>query len=85
MYDAAMRYVLAATVVFFLLGLLTGFLPVEVLIVLSVFALLAGSALVGARSRNRVRSLQQAVFITDTLIGFRGTIPDDDPNGNKGG
>jgi hypothetical protein len=80
-----MRYVLAVTGAFFLLGLLTGFLPVEVLIMLSVFALLGGSALVGARSRNRVRSLQQAVFITDTLIGFRGTAPDEDPDSNVGG
>ena len=75
-----MRYVVAASGVFFLLGLLTGFLPVEVLIVLSVFALLAGSAVVGARSRNRVKSLQQAVFISDTLIGYRRTMRDEDPN-----
>ena len=80
-----MRYVLAVTGAFFLLGLLTGFLPVEVLIVFSVFALLAGSAVVGARSRNRVRSLQQAVYITDTLIGFRSSTPDEDPNTNAGG
>ena len=85
MYAAAMRYVVAATGGLFLLGLLTGFLPVEVLVMLSVFALLAGSAVVGARTRNRVSSLRQAVFITDTLIGFRGPTSDEDPNRNPGG
>ena len=69
-----------ATGVLFLLGLLTGIFPVEVLIMLSVFVLLAGSAVVGGRSRNRVRSLQQAVFITDTMIAYREKAPDEDRN-----
>jgi hypothetical protein len=79
-----MKYVVAVTGVLFFVGLLTGILPVEVLIMLSVFVLLAGSAMVGARSNNRVRSLQQAVFITDTMIAYRGDSPDQDPNRNPG-
>jgi hypothetical protein len=71
-----MRYVAATIGVLFLLGLVTGFLPVEVLVMLAVFALLAAAALTGTSDRNRVRGLRRAVFLNDSLMGYWESMSD---------
>ena len=71
-----MKLVVAATGVLFLLGLVTGFLPVEVLVMLAIFVVLAGAALTGASSRNRVAAMQRAVFLNDSLIGYIESVSD---------
>lgn len=83
-----MRFVAATTGILFLLGLVSGYLPVEVLVMLAIFAVLAGSALTGSSSRNRVAAMQRAVFLHDSLIGYIESVSDredgDSDQGRRG-
>ncbi len=79
-----MRYLLVAVGILFLIGLVTDAMPIDAMIVIAVFVVLAGAGFVGARPSNRVKSLRRAVFFTDSLISYRENVADESPDpGNK--
>jgi len=69
-----MKFVLATVGVLAVVALVTGVLPWEVLLMLSLFVVLAGAAVAGAGQRNRVRALRRAIFLNDSLIGYHETL-----------
>jgi hypothetical protein len=69
-----MKFVLATVGILAVAGLVTGVLPWEVLLMLSLFVVLASAAVTGVGQRNRVRALRRAIFLNDSLIGYHETL-----------
>lgn len=82
-YSRVVKLVLAATGVSFLLGLVSGVFPVEVLLMLALFVVLAGAAITGSTSRNRVAAMRRAVFLNDSLIGYIESVSDDEGDSDR--
>jgi urea transporter len=71
------RYLFAVVGILFVVGLALDVAPFGVLAMWAVLALLVISSIIGARRGNRERALHRAVFLNDSLIGFKESVEDD--------